>query len=422
MQKFAFIFFVFVLSAISFAQEKAYPDNPYARAGTAYYSSPTKRCAERLGPAFPKLVESAKKHATLNGFLAEFKKEWAPVFKTRAFVFHSESSQAEVEGAVTWKRPRILAAAGQYIFGAIGERSKPGYEDLEVIEYLPDSGNYAFHRIRFPGKDGKQEFAVSDGASCLRCHGSTPRPHWKPYAAWPGVYGQKSGMVTGKEFEKYEEFIKETKLDARYALFKPTPVEEGGEVGTEAFAFAMARLNTCRMAQQLRQSKKFWASYKYVLSAVFRKCPDLLSFLPEKIQESHKKKLRKDYDTLEKETKTAIEKAGELRDTTISTWLEVPEKSLKIQVFDLVEPTNFAVTANLRYLVEGQDLDPKLHMSSWSTDFVVGRNTVGYSFASGNQSLVDLWFRELYFDGELDADLKGNKTCVALKAKSLAAF
>lgn len=67
------------------------------------------------------------------------------------------------------------------------------YETIEVIRFDGKNADFKFEQL---SKDSEQRIRIDQNPqSCLRCHGSDPRPLWDSYRAWPGMLTPRDDLV-----------------------------------------------------------------------------------------------------------------------------------------------------------------------------------------------------------------------------------
>lgn len=102
-------------------------------------------------------------------------------------------------------QPATLGAPRIVMVGAdarllVGVNSTPGSASREIVELaeLLADGTWKFRQLDL-------RTLASSGASCSACHGQNPRPIWKEYNQWPGVFGANGDALTSGQVETLQQ-------------------------------------------------------------------------------------------------------------------------------------------------------------------------------------------------------------------------
>ncbi len=134
----------------------------------------------------------------------------------RHFVLMYESRSLH-KSSITPEFPRIIffGQDARLILGMTGDPKKPGFQQLEIIQFNDENGAFDFYLADF-SKPGTP--IEKNPQSCLQCHGNPPRPIWERYPYWPGVYGSIDDKIAlgSKEMEYYKNFLQTQRHVGRY--------------------------------------------------------------------------------------------------------------------------------------------------------------------------------------------------------------
>lgn len=136
------------------------------------------------------------------------------------FVFHSNSLQ---QGSKEAPRAILWDETGQFVLTLNGSSAQRGHDAFEMLQVDPKTDQIHFYKIGFPLKKnfGHSVAEIQEPAECLNCHGRNPRPIWKEYPNWEGVYGSRDDSLEGDEKGDYEKFIKTARNHPIYSQLFP---------------------------------------------------------------------------------------------------------------------------------------------------------------------------------------------------------
>ena len=119
----------------------------------------------------------------------------------------------------------------------------------------------------------------------------------------------------------------------------------------------------------LLNSKKMYSKYKYALYGAMISCDDIPGFLPPELQRQHEKKLGMSFDALEQNS--LRQRAFEEYNARRARFLLLNDQP-KLHLDDMEsEPIGLSGQKDIawiRYLLEGQSVDPKFDMKIWSLE------------------------------------------------------
>jgi hypothetical protein len=123
------------------------------------------------------------------------------------FVFRSASLQQADQAS---PRAILWDEQGRFVLTLNGNDAQKGHQAFEIMQGDPTTDQLHFYKIDFPLKrdlHGKTQASLNEPAECLACHGRNPRPIWKEYPIWEGVYGSKDDTLPEGEKADYEKFL-----------------------------------------------------------------------------------------------------------------------------------------------------------------------------------------------------------------------
>lgn len=337
------------------------------------------------------MVEKWEKHPRYDGFLNSYQ-----------LMHTSRSAQRR---SVDKDHPRVIFYGRDLLVG-VTDHPKRSNENVEVIEYNRQRGEFQFHLIRF-GKTGREY--VDTPTNCRDCHGKKSLPIWPTYRSWPGAFTNRSHfflmenpegakLTDQQRAERYQraaelrykpspsrtaeekEFIEET-----YRLFEPVRrptegvysflrLEHPREDGAALNGY-LNRLNFDRIQRELARSKDF-AKYRYAfLGALFR-CTDIPEFLGDAEAQA-----RKAHEANWGKT-TYADLIQEVRDDMTAgfkkriDFAKLIEDEEAIKADSMSDEADIGPIAGLRYLFEKRGVDVK----RFSYNFHPGEE-YGYGFS-----------------------------------------
>ncbi|QTN25703.1 hypothetical protein HZ992_12430 [Rhizobacter sp. AJA081-3] len=99
-----------------------------------------------------------------------------------------EKSRSLQTASVTNPRIILFGGGSRLLMGIATDPDSPTREHIEVGELLAD-GTWNFKAINVTTNQ-------ADGSACAACHGAQPRPIWKEYNQWPGMFGNDGDGMT----------------------------------------------------------------------------------------------------------------------------------------------------------------------------------------------------------------------------------
>lgn len=164
---------------------------------------------------------------------AEYRKNSVLVYDSHGM--HQDLVSFETPRAILFNENASMMISFHQHPGA--EEIKKGHDRFELICFNQKTWLFEFYDVvmdgkRTPFKDYEPEL---NPKSCLKCHGSNPRPILQDYNAWPGFYGsfsQAGSSAAGSiEKEKFLSFIAKAPAMDRYkhldfSMVKPNPEDK----------------------------------------------------------------------------------------------------------------------------------------------------------------------------------------------------
>ncbi len=425
------------------------PFIPYFKVGKYYaagYNDPTNPALtfntaalyENIGTSQfdkKKLEAWVRDHSVQNieGLFASFaeNEELKAYLDHRVYVFKSFSRQRGTTGPDDIKlgekakdtklfRSIHYSPTGRFLFAFTSERI-PGKNgsfevktgtDLEAFEIQPD---YTLKPFLLDFTKPRGHPFVEAGTSCVRCHGSDKwtRPNsMGTYDLWSGmVAGHDDNMDPTPEDAQIPEnrFVNHFLTDLRgKGTFKlsqwpdsPTFRTPTGMRANLMFHEYTHALNFLKIARTLTASPA-WAVYKYSLVGAFLNCPDYPGFFPDddgkRVWKKHEENLGISYDKMWVDTQKVITKENQQRVKIFRDVNDLPDKGVVMEGIrsfmggykteaevPLVPPADCGIETKLRFLLEGQRIDPALTFRYWSLSFKPGtteKESASYSFDS----------------------------------------
>ncbi len=261
-------------------------------------------------PLYDKVLELLQNNPT-TGKPTQTLEEWLPLLPLElrsnfTFVYQSRSPHGDLgEKAVDALHPRIILFSndGKMTLAFNGNPEKPGYQTVEMIQYLDHDARFEFSKHFFPEarKSASKEALLEEGkpnpASCLKCHGADPRPISDSYPLWPGFYGSVRDTFpkNSPELPWYKKFLKEESHKGPYQFLNwpegtsvppyldPKDYNSQSKEGAIAklkylpntrLGMAWTELNRKRIQRKLEASP-FYKSFRYPLVAGLLGCQTL---------------------------------------------------------------------------------------------------------------------------------------------------
>lgn len=279
-------------------------------------------------------------------------------------------------------------------FLAINGSDQVGGNNVEMIQYRPESGEYEFRKVEFD-PTGYQAPIISkkNPSNCFGCHGQPLRPIWDSYGLWPMVYGGGHLQFNDKQKVEFQSFMAFAKTDPRYkVIYKTRSLEKygvfSGENPVQVLGEAIGRSTFHRMALELSQKSEL-RPYRYaviggLMGCDFRKLFTDSAWLGLESKNSFESVLKDTYERnksyLESRLASHLENLGE------GFKADFPKFST------LIDGTYYGNSiyhfpARLRFILEPMGVD----FIRWKTrptgsyldyDFHFGYSTPGSSFAS----------------------------------------
>jgi hypothetical protein len=286
----------------------------------------------------------------------------------------------------------ILSFSNSTLFLAFDSGTKARPDRLEVIQYREQSKTFEFREINFPTEGSglnKVRFSEANPTVCMGCHrGPNPRPNWDSYKLWPGFYGSGDKEILRVEQRDFENFRATFRLHPRYKYLKNIATVEQLENANTQLSIQLGTLNFNRMLSILT-NMAFHENYKYAMTAAFRQCQNLTSYLPPKLASFHENKTKPFY-LLKQDTLNGI-----LKDRT-------PEQAS----FDIYDD-RLTITTAIRFLLEP--------LQESVSDFSMSFDDGTYRFSTGSSGILE--FAALY-----NKKVPLGFDCVQLKTQSLEAL
>jgi hypothetical protein len=277
-----------------------------------------------------------------------------------------------------------------------GNPQRASYQAMELIEYDLALNDFTFQLIRFPSGFAGVGTTMPQPSSteCRECHGDKPRPLWGAYPLWPGAYGAAHDTLTKTETENLKSFANSLALPekARYRKFTPQGENFLGENSNIRLGIHLNYLNLHRMHAEMAATP-FLTTYRFALFGALAGCSDMPNFFPEEIAAAHANRLGFGPEALLELTRRSQHREAQSR-TRLHLLLH-PNETLSATAEDtgMFERNRSPSTSNLRYVVEGQSIDPTLDMKHWALSYAPGRSS--YSFSNGGYGIQDLLLREI---------------------------
>ncbi len=234
--------------------------------------------------------------------------EWSEFLKSYTFVFRSKSLQ---QATPTNPRAVVYGKDAKLIFTFLGRPDKNGRDTLEVSCWRPQKNAFEYFELASNGKILTSLTPQNaNPRSCLRCHGSDPRPNWDAYNFWPGTYGslERAGCGVSRmnkpEYKFYRGFLAKSRYKGRYAFLPNEVAPKNGyddvcpsdlnrvvrtiRNGENASPNAdlldrIQTLNVKRVARIVRQVPQF-EKFRYALQAIVADY-DVKGFFPHNLLE-----------------------------------------------------------------------------------------------------------------------------------------
>jgi hypothetical protein len=176
-------------------------------------------------------------------------------------------SSRSLQGA-NFEYPRVLLLLSQNLLVALnGDPRERGYHELEVMQFLPRTAKFEFHRISFSA-DGVQAPVIErNPAICLTCHRPDARPNWETgYGKWPGIYSQHLFLPPDVAAADAEKFGSVRWNSPRYESLYPYYWGRGDDFdSTDLMGKVLTDLNNQRIARIVKEDKKI-NKFRYAIA------------------------------------------------------------------------------------------------------------------------------------------------------------
>ena len=240
----------------------------------------------------------------------------SPVLNRFSQALHSKDATPEF--------PRIIMSAKDLIIQLSGNPELDSYRLMEIIEYLPEQGEYRFHLIHFAAID--TEYFFMDGvadfkevpeevehyfegvASCRSCHYTSRSmmyselvPRWTTAPLWVPAFGQLQNRIYKgtQEHEHWQSFEANLKTGktARYKLMNlANTVDQGTylELATMPNSRLTANIVGTRMDRLANKIKDFpgYDAMAPAIEGIINGCGSATDFLPPDYLIAHEQHLR----------------------------------------------------------------------------------------------------------------------------------
>jgi hypothetical protein len=171
--------------------------------------------------------------------------------------------------------PRVIVFGGRGFVAAFNDKSAPGGESIEFLEFEKDSSSWIAAEYT---KAGGLE---RNPSRCTACHGAQTRPLWDAYSCWRGSYGEADDVLSLSEKSEIGKFIKGYKAHPRYSNLKNIETRFTVSTGTVAGRLDSApnsslqdfilEFDLKRSARIIKHSARY-KEFKFALASALADC------------------------------------------------------------------------------------------------------------------------------------------------------
>jgi len=331
-----------------------------------------------------KVLAVRKKIRDLDSLLDAIEREPAYDRPLRAFTLVHDS-EGRPHADVTELHPRILFHKDGFFAAVTGDPSRASYQEMEIFEYQAQGARWRRRLIDFSGSvEGKAAFTDAP-TQCARCHGDDPRPRWGSYPLWPGALGGYNDALTTSERKLLGDLVERIEIPSmrRYRYFFRKRDEYPADSANVHLGIHLNAMNWHRVASQLLSSAAF-PPYRFAIYGALLGC-DAQALLPERLAEAHRRRLGMSAAEVRSDTEKRVALDVDTRwrhFASLQPTPPVPDSPITD------DGASLPAAAALRFMLEGQRLDPELRPGLWSLSHQGGK--ASYAFSTGLHGLSDL--------------------------------
>jgi len=140
-------------------------------------------------------------------------------------VYSSRSLQAS---SISPDYPRVILFGenSNLTLAFTGNPALPSYNDLEAIEFDPQSSRFSLRMLHLPGSNPSERLQVAEAnpARCVVCHRPDPKSIWNSYDLWPGAYGSNDDVIyPGRSRRLWQSGLAVERLSSLSHAYRPNP-------------------------------------------------------------------------------------------------------------------------------------------------------------------------------------------------------